>query len=254
VQVAVLAFSGVGVPADGLAFYSEHAAQSLRAPGLQVITARELNTLLGLERQRTLLGCDASSGACVAELAAALGAAAVAVGEVGHFEGAYQVNVKVLSGTDAHVVLNRSARVTSELAVLDALTVIGHELAAALLAERHLPVPEALTRRPSGSRPWGWLPLGFGLAAGATGGVLFALASADRAALTGTGSKLTSSQSDALREGGKAKQTVSLALFVTAGASLLLAAGFFLFGSEPLVLSFAPGPDGLSFALSGRWP
>lgn len=39
-----------GVSADELSFSSEHLAQNHRAPGLTVVTAREITSLLGLER------------------------------------------------------------------------------------------------------------------------------------------------------------------------------------------------------------
>ena len=50
-RVAVAQLQGVNVSSETLSFYAEHLASSLRAPGLNVITAREISTLLGLERQ-----------------------------------------------------------------------------------------------------------------------------------------------------------------------------------------------------------
>ena len=152
VRVAVLGLAGVGVGAETLSFEGEHLAQSLRAPGLNVVTAREMSALLGLERQRQLMGCDPSSSACIAELAGALGAEVVVVGDIGRFDGTHQVNVKALSGRDAHVIASKSARVSSDAAELDALTAIGHALAAAVLSDSHQPVPQELTRAPSGTR------------------------------------------------------------------------------------------------------
>jgi hypothetical protein len=253
-QIAVLAFTGPGTPADSLAFDAEHFAQSLRAPGLRVITAREMSTLLGMDRQRQLLGCDAASSSCLAELASALGAAAVVVGDVGRFQDTWQLNVKVLSGSDARVIASRSARVGTELAVLDALSAIGRALAAAVLADHHRPVPEALTRAPAAVKPWGWLPLGLGVAAGAAGGVLFGLSRADAAALTGPGTMLSATDANALRDSGRTRQTLGVALLIASGVALLTGAGLFLFGQDPIVLTLAPGPDGFAFALAGRLP
>lgn len=253
VRVAVVPFSGVGVTADALNFDAEHLAQSTRAPGLQVITSREIATLIGLERQRQLMGCDSASNSCMAELAAALGAEAVLVGDIGHFDKTYQINVKVLSGSDAHVLVSRSTRVEGELAVIDALTVIGRSLGAAILTDRKLPVPAELTRAPEGARPWGWLPLGLGVVMGGVGGLLLGLASGDAAALTGPGSSLTGMQADGLRDSGKLKQGLGLGFLIASGVSLLVAAGLFAFGKDPIVLSFAPGADSFSLAFGGRF-
>lgn len=253
VRVAVVPFSGVGVPADALSFDAEHLAQSARAPGLLVITSREIGTLIGLERQRQLMGCDSANSSCIAELAAALGAEAVVVGDIGHFDKTYQINVKVLSGSDAHVLVSRSTRVEGELAVLDALTVIGHSLAAAILTDRKLPVPSEISRAPEGARPWGWLPVGLGVVLGGVGGLMLGLASADAAALTGPGSSLTATQADTLRDNGRLKQGLGVGLLIASGVSLLVATGLFAFGKDPIVLSFAPDANSFSFALGGHF-
>lgn len=253
-RVAVVSLSGVGVSADALAFDGEHLAQSLRAPGLKVITSRELGTLLGMERERALMGCDSEATSCIAELAAALGAEVVVVGDVGSFEGQYQVNVKALSGQDARLIAARSSRVGDAVGVLDALTAIGRALAVAILNERRLPVPVELTRMPGGTRPLGWIPLGIGGAVGAAGGVLLGLARSDAAALTGTGPQLTVAAADALRDSGRTKQMFGVGLLVASGAALLTAAGFFLFGRDPVALTLAPTPDGWSLALAGWLP
>src|SRR2546430_2430818 len=94
-KLALPGFSGVGVSQEFLRFASEHFAQELGNEGLSVITEREISTLLGLERQRQLLGCSENSVSCAAELAGALGVDATVVGDIGKFENVYRVNVKI---------------------------------------------------------------------------------------------------------------------------------------------------------------
>src|SRR5438128_1810620 len=55
-------------------FFREYLAQSLGDHGFDVITAKQMAAVIGLERQKQLLGCADSSSSCLAELAGALGA------------------------------------------------------------------------------------------------------------------------------------------------------------------------------------
>ncbi len=58
---------------------TEILAARLTARGIKVITSRDLSTVLGVERQKELLGCAESS--CAVEMLAAAGAEVVLVGE-----------------------------------------------------------------------------------------------------------------------------------------------------------------------------
>src|SRR5262245_15063642 len=55
---------------------TENVASELSASGrVEVVTSSDLNAILGLERQRQLLGCDTEATSnCLAELTGALGA------------------------------------------------------------------------------------------------------------------------------------------------------------------------------------
>lgn len=61
---------------------SEVLATHLREHGLKVMTGRDIGAVLGLERQKQLLGCMDDSTSCSAELAGALGVGALVVGTV----------------------------------------------------------------------------------------------------------------------------------------------------------------------------
>src|SRR4051812_21407542 len=54
--------------------------------GIEIVTERDLAAVLGLERQKQLLGCDTAGSECVAELSSALGANAVLTGSVARTE------------------------------------------------------------------------------------------------------------------------------------------------------------------------
>ena len=74
-------------------------------------TAGDLKQLIGLERQKQLLGC--AERGCVAELAAALGVDGVLTGNVTRSE-SWLVTVKVLHAADGSAWSVRSSRESSE--------------------------------------------------------------------------------------------------------------------------------------------
>lgn len=57
-KVAAPGFNVINLEARLGEFYTEHTAQQLKLLGLEVITVREIASMLGLERQRQLLGCS----------------------------------------------------------------------------------------------------------------------------------------------------------------------------------------------------
>ncbi len=256
-RVGVSQLQGVNVPADALGFYAEHLAQNLAAPGLTVVTAREIATILGMERQRQMLGCETSSE-CVAELANALGVDAIVVGDVARFGDTYQINVKALAAVNAKVLASGSARVQGDVATLDAVAGLGRQLARELFRAKGRAVPVELSgaaATPSASgRPWKWVTLGVAGASAIAGAVLYGLARADFEALTGSGAPLSLASAAEVRDAGASKQTASAVL--AAVAVLSLAGSLWLFavdGSGETRVSLVPGPDGVVAVVGGRW-
>src|SRR5690242_5299342 len=97
VKIAAPGLSGVNLPDALVGFYSEQLAEHLRDNGIEVVTGREMAALMGLERQRQLVGCAADSNNCLAELANALGVDGLLVGDVARLGSRFQLSVKVLS-------------------------------------------------------------------------------------------------------------------------------------------------------------
>jgi hypothetical protein len=128
-KVVAPTFSAAGVADDKVRYFTSHFASGLRDRGISVITADEIGTLLGVERQRQLLGCADGASECLAELSNALGADATARGTVAFIGGEYAVNVTVLSNA-GKVLAQYDTRGRDERGVLDAL-----EEAAAKIAE-----------------------------------------------------------------------------------------------------------------------
>jgi TolB-like protein len=124
ISVAAAGFSPVGgVSEDTASFIAEHFANLLATqPQLEVTTQRAVMALLGLERQRQLMGCAAdSSRTCLAELTGALGAKVLLVGEVAKLEHSLQVNLRLIEASSGHVLHLASVRGESSEVVLDRL-------------------------------------------------------------------------------------------------------------------------------------
>lgn len=81
----------------------------------QAMSSHDVQTLLGVERQRQLLGCTDES--CFAELAGALGARYVMSGAVARLGDAYQLTLQALD-TQKATPLGRSVRLAKDISTL----------------------------------------------------------------------------------------------------------------------------------------
>jgi hypothetical protein len=101
VKLAALGFTGLDVPAEQLKYYSDHFAQLLAVRGLRVVTQGELAALIGLDRQKQLLGCAGDNSSCTAEITAALGVDGLVMGALARAYGdVYQLDIKVIATGD----------------------------------------------------------------------------------------------------------------------------------------------------------
>lgn len=120
------ASSGVtvsGLPAERQEFYSEFVAQQMTVSGVNVVTPRQVASLLGMERQRQLLGCSTDQTSCIAEIASALGVDGLVQGEAAKLDsGGFQVSLKVLWSRDGRPLTVFSGRASDEGALLDLMS------------------------------------------------------------------------------------------------------------------------------------
>src|SRR4051812_9527469 len=79
-KIAMPGLHLVDIPAERGSLYTETLATELIARGVRVVTEQEISALLGLERQREILGC--AEGSCLIELGNALGVDGVLLGHV----------------------------------------------------------------------------------------------------------------------------------------------------------------------------
>lgn len=236
--------------------YSELLAQELTRHGFRLQTARDVSAVLGLERQKQLMGCSETS--CLGELASAIGADGLVLGDVGKLGQGYVVNVKVLLAKDGTAValfsdqcaegevpgvLRRAARALSEQ--LSTLWPRQPPLEVSAPA----PAPSLTARL---DRRWALATGAVGLAGLVTGILCHAEAGAQWATLIETPS-ITSARAAVLR--GQTDQAVGNAAVILGAAGLLATGLIYFLGGEPPVHPAAwLSPGGAGLAISGVLP
>lgn len=210
----------VEVSAELSTFYAAHLAQALRAKGFEVVTAAELGTLLGMERQRQLLGCSTDASSCFTEFGNALGCDGTVVVTLAKLDDTLQANLKVLSTRTGGVLAETSVEANSQKRLMSEL------VDAARVLARAFEEPVAVTSAPPPRRPW-LIP-----AIGAApflvfGGIAQGVARADLGQLSTVGSYAAALE---LESHGRAFEVSSWASFGVAGACLVTALLLYLLG------------------------
>lgn len=128
VKLVSTGFSVLNLSKETGEFYANHLAQQLDLAGLRVVTAQEVAAVIGLERQKQLLGCAQGSESCMAELGDMLGVEALVAGDLGKIGDSFQLNVKVISHRGELLALHSGAA-GSEKELLQSLTDAAYRIA-----------------------------------------------------------------------------------------------------------------------------
>jgi hypothetical protein len=259
-HIAAPGLTGVGVPEATASFYSEHLAQQLSFAGAQVVTQKELQALLGLNRQQQLMGCAEDNPRCVTELSKVLGVDALLLGDVALVDGKrFQVTLKLISARDASVLAAHSARVDGEEALLDELTSAARSMApeaATKLGRRLNPSLQEPAARGQGSvRRWAWVPVAAGAVAASFGAFAYNKAAQRHDELTST-QGLPLHQAQELHDSGESWQTASRVGLGLGVAGLLTGATMYLLGgpSAPVTPVATLGREHLTVGFTGVLP
>ncbi len=274
-KIATTDFTPVG-QADKtfVAFVSEHFAQVLAEKSkLQVTTPKAIATVLGLERQKQLLGCSDASTSCIAELAGALGVDFVVSGEVAKLEQSYRLNVRITDAASAQAIFTTSKRAMSQDALVDEATVAAEEAARALVpGAKTQPTPpapptqvvvakppDAPSPPPQVRRPMPWLvPEIVGGVALATGVTLVLVGALTGFGLSGDPSKEVSATPtpDMIVTRGRTAALLVNVGFIAGGVGLAALVGGIVWGaaaSKPKV-AIAPSNGGAALVWEGALP
>ncbi len=101
---------------------------------VEVLGSSDLQSMLGFERQKELLGCSEKSQSCIAELGAALGAPWLVAGAVAKAGKAMRVDLKLIHVADNKVVYRSGKAFKEESEVFDAVSSLSRGLLGALKA------------------------------------------------------------------------------------------------------------------------
>jgi len=254
-KLAATEWTVVKVEKDLASFFADELARGLRKHGVAVVTSADIQAVLGLERQRQLLGCaDDSRGSCLAELGGALGCEGILQGKVARLDGSLRANLKVLSTADGHTVAETVVEASSEKDFVAKLEDAAGRLAAPLV-EKAGPVAAVAERAPT-LRSRAWIPAALGGAVAIAGGVLVGLAWRNSALIDQQLSLThTVDSSLALARDGKLMQELGWVGLGVGAAALVSAGLMFLLGAEPPVQpQVLITPTGASVQLAWRWP
>lgn len=258
VKLALPGLNAVNLAPGEIDLQAELVAQKFLAHGVEVMTSRDLQAVLGLERQKLLLGC-AENNACIVEMTAALGVDGVIIGDLGKLDGQYVLNLKVLASSSGRVLALHNARAAPaglERMMENSVRAVLRGLATALgrpdLDRGAEPLPE-LAPAPAGPsvRTLSLVPGAVGVAALATGAVLQVLAGQKYDALTA--GHLEQGPALALKTQGQSLELGANVALIGGGVAVAAAVVMF-FAGAPVTPTVAVGPGGAAIGLSGVLP
>jgi hypothetical protein len=253
-KVAVPDFSVISVDKESASFFMDRFANRLRAKGLAVTTPAEIEAVLGLERQKALLGCSESSSSCQAEIAAALGADAIIRGRIARFGQRFELSLTLIDPANAAVLASLSPSASDEGKVIDTLETSADELASKLYAVKRQgeapPVAQVHETPSQGSSRWvAAIPLAVGVGAGIFGAVELAT-SYDTAKRIETAPNYESVGSQA-----KLERALGISMLCVGAAGITTAAILFFTGAKPAATPIAViTPHGAVIGVEGRLP
>jgi TolB-like protein len=242
-KLAVLDVQPIGVEVEKAAALGEAITQELSRRGFfEVISSSDIRTLLGVERQRQLLGCGDSS--CTAELSGALGARFVLQSSLTRLGDSLQLSLQMLDSARAQTVA-RSVRLATDVKQL------ADVLPWALAEATATPLP------PAPSKVLPWTLIGLGATAFAGGGVVaidgFSRDRALKAELRDV-TGVFRTRDVYLEEIEVIARNKAIGLSLVAGGAALLGLGILLYPKDPAGGSLALLPTTNGAVLVGVMP
>ena len=114
-------------------------------PTFDILSKDDMQTLLNVEQQKQLLGCEQSS--CLLELGGALGAALVVTGSVGKLGNSYLIQAQLLDVGNARVLRRATERTKGDEDLIDAATRIAAVLRGQAAESEAKPAPETVVAK-----------------------------------------------------------------------------------------------------------
>lgn len=226
VQLVMTPLHGIDVAPERTEYFVEVLANAMTRDTLRVVTPRELATLLGIERQKALLGCGADGASCLAELEGAVGAEAVVLGDVAHLGKLYRADLKVIDPRSGAPIATQSFQTETEEELAELFEQAGRRLALQVLVKLRPGAASTTT-----ARSLSWVPALPALGALATG-LVFWFSGADAGRHLSNGEQWTTAQGLAWRDLANTRASISVGLLAAGSALALAALAMLIFGGE----------------------
>lgn len=242
VKVAATGLQAAEFPPPVAEAWVERIATIMGENGVTVTTQRDVAQLLGLERQRQLLGCAEDSSDCLVELAGGLGVDGVLTGSVAKSGSSYLVTLKVLRANTGAVWASASGRVAGEDELNDFFDSCARRFATELVGAG--PAPARLVR---------WVPAIAGVLVGAGGATLYGLSKADAATLR-TAATVPNVNTAGVAARGSAFEAAGLTLIGVGAAAIAASVVWVLAARDAPAVSVAPLQGGAALVVGGPLP
>jgi len=250
----------VGLTKELAAFYGDHLAQQLVLAGVVVTTSSEIQAVLGLERQRQLVGCEEAQ--CVGDLGALLGVEGLITGAIAKVGGTYQLNIKVIDGKTGAGLSAASLTTTSESELLESMGRAARAMARELFVKLDR-APTGLSAQSDVNAGWvrrrSWIPAVAGVVFAGVGVPLMISGNRDYNDLKDVlrPTDFQGQTPEAFAATGQLKQVLGLTLTSVGVAALLGAGAMFLFGGEkdtPVAVIAPLSSGGAAVMVTGALP
>jgi len=249
VKLAAPGFACEGAGEKLCAAYLERFSTLLGGAAVKVTTASDVASVLGLERQKQLLGCSESG--CLAELAGALGVDGLLTGSLVKTSAGWLATLKVVRTRDGATWVQATARPRTEEELQGFLDRTAGEFRAQLPSGA--PGLPGVVAAPAGPSPLvPWIPA---IAGGAVllGGVgLFVASKVDAGSLKDVGTLLPPEQVRAVASRGAVEQTLGLVLGGVGLAAIAASLTWVQAGGQ-LQAGLVPVPGGGAVVVGGGW-
>lgn len=267
-NVATTRFVGVNLGDAETAFYTEQFAQGLLRAGSDATSPKQFENLLMMARQRSLIGeCDDEQIDCQSEMANAVGADALAIGEIAKLERteaggrsvvSYRISVRIIDARTSVVLTSATAIARSTGEIVDQLHASA-KLMAPIAARKsgktiRAPKVEAPPRPPPNNRTQVFAMTAGGIVAVGGAALLYTAIADANAIRNGTSGH---PNVGAARDAGAWANWREFLGWTAISAGLLTATLGFTFYERPATAPTAAiwiGANGAGFAISGALP
>ena len=221
VKVAVPAFTVVGLDPAIADVYSDHFVTLLgRDRGWKLITQKDIAQVLGLERQKQLLGCGEAQTSCLVELAGALGVDAILSVSIAKTESSFIATVRVIRADDGSELAAATERLKSDDALQVWLDAQAPQLVERVLTAFGRGAPPEPRAGPAAHAPFvRWVPAIGGAALAIGGGILFGLSRGSAARLR-SGTIESQATAHSVATTGRVEEGAGIGLLVTGGVAI----------------------------------